>query len=84
MYIYIDILIYMLPFQTENGSPCNFPFNLFTVCSSCKQKLVVCPFVYKETNGRYIRTKRTYPFMLSSYTKKYASTGIITGMLNFS
>jgi hypothetical protein len=46
-------------------------------------KLVVCPFVYKETNGRYIRTKRTYPFMLSG-TKKYASTGIITGMLNFS
>ncbi len=27
--------------------------NLFTVCSSCKRKFVVCPFVYKETNGSY-------------------------------
>ncbi len=25
--------------------------NPFTVCSSCKPKFVVCPFVYKETNG---------------------------------
>ncbi len=29
--------------------------NLFTVCSSCKRKFVVCPFVYAETN-------RIYPF----------------------
>jgi hypothetical protein len=25
--------------------------NPFTICSSCKQKLVVCPFVDEETNG---------------------------------
>ncbi len=25
----------------------------FTVCSSCKQKYVICPFVYEETNGSY-------------------------------
>ncbi len=28
--------------------------NLFTVCSSCKQKFYVCPFVYEETNGSYL------------------------------
>jgi hypothetical protein len=26
---------------------------LFTVCSSCKPKFVVCPFVDEETNGSY-------------------------------
>jgi hypothetical protein len=25
--------------------------NPFTVCSSCKQKFVICPFIEKETNG---------------------------------
>jgi hypothetical protein len=25
--------------------------NPFTVCSSCKKKVVICPFVEKETNG---------------------------------
>jgi hypothetical protein len=25
--------------------------NPFTVCSSCKQKFVICPFTDKETNG---------------------------------
>ncbi len=27
--------------------------NKFSICSSCKQKFVVCPFVHKETNGHY-------------------------------
>jgi hypothetical protein len=46
---------YIWPFQMENRSPCNFPVNPFIVCSSCKRKFVVCPFVYEETN-------RSYPF----------------------
>ncbi len=29
-----------------------FP-NQFIVCSSCKRKFVVCPFVYEETNRNY-------------------------------
>jgi hypothetical protein len=27
--------------------------NPFSVCSLCKRKFVVCPFVYEETNGNY-------------------------------
>jgi hypothetical protein len=27
--------------------------SLFTVCSSCKRKFVLCPFVDEETNGSY-------------------------------
>ncbi len=37
----------------ENGSPVIF-LNPFTICSSCKWKFVVCPFVDKETNGSYL------------------------------
>ncbi len=40
----------MLPFQTETGSPGDF-LNPFPVCSSCKRKFVVCPFVYEEQTG---------------------------------
>ncbi len=43
----------MLPFQTENGSQLIF-LNLFTVCSSCQRRFVVCPFDYEETNGNYL------------------------------
>ncbi len=53
IYISIYILMYiycMLPFQTENGSPGNF-LNPFPICSSCKWKFVVCPFVYEEQTG---------------------------------
>jgi hypothetical protein len=56
IYIYFnynfEINIYMLPFQTENGNPANF-HNLFTVCSSCRWKFVVCLFVDEEINGSY-------------------------------
>jgi hypothetical protein len=30
-----------------------FFFNPFTVCSSYKQKFVVCPFIDEETNESY-------------------------------
>jgi hypothetical protein len=40
----------MLPFQAETQA---IFLNLFTVCSSCKRKFVVCPFVNKETKGSY-------------------------------
>ncbi len=36
----------------ENGSPDDFP-NPFSICSSCEQKVVVCPFVDEETNSSY-------------------------------
>jgi hypothetical protein len=42
----------MLPFQTENGSPGNF-LNQFIICSLCKRKFVVFPFVDEETNRHY-------------------------------
>ncbi len=43
----------MLLFQAENGAQVIF-LKLFTVCSSCKWKFFVCPFVYEETKGRYL------------------------------
>ncbi len=46
--------IYLLLFQMANGSLGNF-CNLFNVCSSCKRKLVIHPFVDEETT-------RSYPF----------------------
>jgi hypothetical protein len=36
--------------------------NLLIVCSSCKQKFIICTFVDEETNGSYLRpnwTKQT-------------------------
>jgi hypothetical protein len=37
--------------QAKNGSPPGrLKKNLFTICSTCKQKFVVCPFVDEETN----------------------------------
>ncbi len=53
----------MLVFQTENGSPGIF-LNPFTICSSCKRKFVVCPFVDKERNKSCLfanELKRTCP-----------------------
>ncbi len=55
-----------------------FFLNLFTVCSSCKRKLVVCKFVGEETNGSYLfvrtkctkRTKRPGPTMVLSVHKE--------------
>ncbi len=38
--------------KTENGSPGDF-LNLFIICSSCKWKFVIFPFVDEETNGSY-------------------------------
>jgi hypothetical protein len=42
----------MLPLYKYNGSPADF-LNSLTVCSSCKRKFVVCPFVDAKTNGSY-------------------------------
>ncbi len=42
----------MLPFETESGNQTIF-LNPFTCFAECKSKFVVCPFVYKETNGSY-------------------------------
>jgi hypothetical protein len=53
IYIYIYINIYLC-FHYKRKSEAQAIFlNLFTVCSSCKRKFVVCPFVYEETNGSY-------------------------------
>ncbi len=52
IYKYIHAYICILPFQMENRSQTIF-FNPFTVCSVCKWKFVICPFVDKETNGSY-------------------------------
>jgi hypothetical protein len=56
IYQYIETAAYMcmLRFQIETEAK-TILFNPFTVCSSCKWKSVVWPFVYKET-------KESYPF----------------------
>ncbi len=50
----------MLPFQTENEKrkPRRIFLDLFTICSSCKWKIVVCLFVDKETNKTYLFANR--------------------------
>jgi hypothetical protein len=56
---YIDVSIYIYA-SVLNGKrkPRLFSFHPFTVCSLCKQKFVVYPFVYEETNGSYPFSKR--------------------------
>ncbi len=39
----------MLPFQTENGSLRDFPESMYRLLI-VQTKVVVCPFVYEETN----------------------------------
>jgi hypothetical protein len=48
-------------------------FNLFTVCSSCKRKFVICPFVDEEKNGSYpFATKLNgLAHLWLAYAKKY-------------
>ncbi len=48
MYIYIHI-----DAAVSNGKrkPRQIFLDLFTVCSLCKRKFVICPFVYEETNS---------------------------------
>ncbi len=43
----------MLPFKWKAEAKAIF-LNQFTVCSSCKRKFVICPFVDEETNGIYL------------------------------
>jgi hypothetical protein len=42
----------MLLFQKEIEAQAIF-LNPFTICSSCKRKIVVCSFVDEQTNGTY-------------------------------
>ncbi len=48
--------------------------NLFSICSSCKRKSIVCPLIDEETNGLQpdIRTKRTCPSVGTS--RQYTQT----------
>jgi hypothetical protein len=41
--------------KTKNISPCDFPYSVYRllICSSCKWKFFVYPFVDEETNGSY-------------------------------
>ncbi len=58
MYMYMDMYMYIYKYiyaavsngKQKNRSPVIF-LNPFTVCSSCRRKFVVCPFVYEERNG---------------------------------
>jgi hypothetical protein len=47
----------------------------FTICSSCKRKFVVCPFVDKETNGSYpfASTINGLAHLWPAYTRIYLS-----------
>jgi hypothetical protein len=50
---YWEILTFCEKYQLEIEVQ-TILLNLFTVCSSCKRKFVVCPFVDEETNGSYL------------------------------
>ncbi len=57
MYIYLSIYIYCLCCYFKQKTDGREIFlNPFTVCSSCKWKFVICPFVSEETNGSYCLT----------------------------
>ncbi len=43
----------MLPLKWKMEAQAIF-LNLFTVCSSCKWKIIICPFVDKEIKGSYL------------------------------
>jgi hypothetical protein len=62
MYAYI-----FCRFKRKTKSQAIF-LNLLTVCSSYKQKFVIFPFVFKETNGSYSFANGlnglAYPYML--------------------
>ncbi len=49
LYLYLYYIYIYTSVSNGNWSQGNFPYP-FTVCSSCKRKVVVCPFVYEETN----------------------------------
>jgi hypothetical protein len=46
----------MLPLQTENGSPGDFPESIYRLLI-VQTEVIVCPFVYKEANGSYLFSK---------------------------
>jgi hypothetical protein len=51
--IYINMCIYCTSKRKRKTEAQVFFLNLFSVCSSCKLKFFVCPFVNVETNWRY-------------------------------
>ncbi len=53
IYLYI-MCLYAVVFNGKWKTEAQVIFlNLLTICSLCKRKFVVCPFVYKEINGSY-------------------------------
>jgi hypothetical protein len=72
------IIIYLLSFQTENGSPGDF-LNPFTVCSLCKQKFDVCPFVDEETSGSYLFANRLKGLSRLSPSVGISGTSLVLG-----
>ncbi len=56
-------------FKRKTDAQENIFLNLFTICSSCKRKFVVCPFVDKETSGSYPFTMRA----VSKYDYSFTS-----------
>jgi hypothetical protein len=59
-YIYINCISEAVSNGKRKTEAREISSNPFTVCSSCKQKFVVNPFVYKETNGSYpLQTDKT-------------------------
>ncbi len=51
MYTLLYIHICRFKRKTEAQAIC---LNPFTVCSSSERKFVICPYVYKQTNGSYL------------------------------
>jgi hypothetical protein len=50
--IFIHICIYICCCFKRKTEAQGIFLNPFTICSSCKQKFVICPFVDKKMNGR--------------------------------
>jgi hypothetical protein len=57
LYLYISVYMYFVYAAFSNRKRKTeaqvIVLHPFIVCSSCKRKLVVCLFVYEETNGSY-------------------------------
>ncbi len=51
IYIYTYATVSNRKWKTEVQA---ISLNLYTVCSSCKWKFFICPFVDKETNGSFL------------------------------
>jgi hypothetical protein len=55
--IYIRVCVSICIYAAiSNGSPGKFFLNPFTMCSLCKRKFVICPFVDEVTSGSCLFT----------------------------